>query len=76
MAGYIYNLVRTSATGKFELLNTSTKKYVITDYITRTFINEGNSIASLTVIRAQDGRPNTVTHIDPYEFMDIDEGEA
>lgn len=75
MAGYIYNLIQSTASGKVEFLNTSTKKYVITDYINSQFINKGNSIAPLTIVRTLDGRPNTVTHIDPYEFMQVDLGE-
>jgi hypothetical protein len=75
MAGYIYNLVQSTASGKVELLNCSTKKYVITDFIKREFLEIGWSLDSLTIIRAQDGRPATVTHIDPYDFMQIDLGE-
>jgi hypothetical protein len=75
MAGYIYNLIGTSASGKVEFLNSSTKKYVITDFIRDHFINKGFSIAPLNVVRAQDGRPESVNYIDPYEFMQIDLGE-
>ena len=75
MSAYIYNLVETCASGQVTLLNSSTKKYVIRDYIKKNWIEQGHSIAWLGVWRAVDGRPSSVKLIDPWEFMEIDLGE-
>jgi hypothetical protein len=75
MSGYIYNLIQSTASGKVELLNSSTRKYEITRFIDNDYLKVGLSIAPLTVIRSRDGRPNSAVFIDPYEFMQIDLGE-
>ena len=75
MSGYIYNLVEASPGGQVTLLNSSTKKYVITDYVKNNWIQPGHSIAWLNIWRAVDGRPASVKLIDVYEFMEIDLGE-
>jgi len=75
MSAYIYTLVETVASGKVQQLNASTRKYVITDYVNRSYLDKGLSIASLTIIRSKDGYPGSAVHVDPYEFMKIDLGE-
>ena len=75
MGSYIYSVLRTDAEGQTELLNSSTKKHVITDYLTRDYLNAGFSVAPLMVVRVVDGRPATVSWIDVYTFLDIDLGE-
>lgn len=75
MSAYIYNVLQSTASGKVEIINSSTKKWAVTKFIEDDFIKIGLSIDPLTIVRSIDGRPGSATHIDPYEFMKIDLGE-
>jgi hypothetical protein len=39
-------------------------------------VNNGGSLAEFQVIRMKDARPLTMTEVDVYEFMEIDQGEV
>lgn len=73
---YTYTLLRTTPMGKVEVLNATTQKWSLQKYITKEFIEAGYSIDWLSIVRCKDGMPNTLTYVDPYEFMHIDLGEA
>jgi hypothetical protein len=76
VASYIYTLMQATASGKAELINTTSKKWALKAFIREKFLDVGWSIDSLVIYRSKDCIPNSATSVDPYEFMEIDLGEV
>lgn len=73
---YIYNVFETlSQLDGPSLQFSSTRKYEARKFL-QAHLEEGSSLASFTVTRSRDGIKDTLTYVDPYEFMDIDLGEV
>lgn len=72
---YIYTLLQTTASGQAEIVLSCTQKWKMTRFIQKEFIEVGWPLSSLDIARCKDGYPETVTYIDPWEFMEIDLGE-
>lgn len=53
----------------------TTRKYVATQFLAKQ-LEEGVSLSEFEVTRSRDGRPDTLTYVDVYEFMNIDLGET
>lgn len=72
---YIYTLLQSTASGKVEVLNSTTQKWALTKYVEKEFIKTGLPVSALSVARVKDGLPDTMTYIDIYDFMEVDPGE-
>lgn len=53
----------------------TTRKHVATQFLAKQ-LEEGVSLSEFEVTRSRDGRPDTLTYVDVYDFMNIDLGEA
>jgi hypothetical protein len=76
MSGYIYQVKQGDIQlGQEEQTRIqTTRKYEATRFLERQLM-EGLSLSGFEVTRSRDGRVDTLVHIDPYEFMNIDMGE-
>ena len=77
MAGYIYTVAQGDVQlGDVEQVRLqTTRKYEATRFLESQLV-AGISMAKFEVTRSRDGRADSLVHIDTYEFMNIDLGEA
>jgi hypothetical protein len=76
MSGYIYQVKQGDIQlGQEEQIRIqTTRKYEATRFLEKQLM-EGLPLADFEVTRSRDGRVDSMTHIDVYEFMKIDLGE-
>lgn len=75
MSGYIYNIYDYSQLDGRTPQFASTRKYEARRFLKQK-LDEGTSLALFEVTRSRDGVKDTITYVDPYEFMQIDLGEV
>jgi hypothetical protein len=72
---YIYILFAMSQLDGYEVINASTRKWAITEYL-KGILEKGESLNNYGIQRIKDANPDTLTDVDIYEFMNIDLGET
>lgn len=72
---YIYILFTTSQLDGYSVINASTRKWVLTEYL-KEVLEKGETLNNYGVQRIKDANPDTLTDVDVYEFMNIDLGET
>jgi len=76
MSGYIYKVSEYDILpDEYQIRLLTTRKYEATSFL-RGLLGEGRSLSNFQVGRARDGKIDTLTYIDVYEFMEIDLGEV
>jgi len=75
MAGYIYQVKHVDTqldAGQIRIQ--TTRKYEATKFLEKQ-LADGVSLSEFEVSRARDGKVDTLTYLDVYEFMRVDPGE-